>query len=186
MATTGGGLVNDSVVVKVDTIDHPTNPIYSFLAGSGSSGNTWVWGTGNPESPGHNIWAVGSENNAPASPSWWGVPNDATAASQLIDLNGTMKFDLNGGANFTKVENGVTTKGNFALDTQHKSPLAIGQITFTNTTILRGISQNDGGIVVYIFDIMKIDDNELFLGYPDHNAGESWYWVFKRQGYTFP
>lgn len=186
-ATTAGGVIMDSIPIQVDTIDRPTNPIFNFISGGGT-GRTWVWGINNPESTNHIVWGVGPNNDANnAGPVWWGVPHDATFKSQSIDSLGTMTFDLIGGANYTKVENGVTSHGNFAISGTGKSPVSIGQITFTGgTTILRGISQNDGQIIVYQFDIVKSNDNELELGYPDHNAGESWYWVFKQQGYSFP
>ena len=185
-ATTDGGVVNDSVFIQVDTIDRPANPLFNLISGGGS-GRTWVWGLNSPETSNHNVWGVGPENDPNnAGPVWWGAPHEATFKSQSIDSLGTMTFDLIGGGNFTKVENGVTSKGNFAISSKGKDTLAIGQITFTGTTILRGISQNDGQIVVYQFDILKCNDNELKLGFPIiSQSGNTWYWIFKRQGYNF-
>jgi hypothetical protein len=214
-ATTDGGIVKDSVLVEVDTIDHPTNPMYTFLAGSGAAGKTWVWAFDNPKSlvtgnqpgPGNGPWGNGAFGND-TMPTWWGSTAQIQSSGQWNDK---ITFDLNGGANFTLitgntdltdwVEPDGTYHGVFEFDTSKPILDSKGNVWSQGTlaikggqfvTITRGYSPNEPSssatpkIPVYTFQIVRLSTDELVLCYNTTNTGEGWYWIFKPEGYTFP
>jgi hypothetical protein len=203
-ATTAGGIVKDSAVVNVTKIDYPAAPQWEYLAGSGIAGKTWVWATDVP--PSGQCWGNGSYaqdsvcdwwTNGLSSLQGWGVANDQ------------MTFDLNGGANFTLVtgNNGNlhflpagTYHGTFSFDmtktlqnASNPSKIwSIGLLTFTSATVSLGYAVNENNIIIYKFNILKLNDNEMVLAfgetgtYVDGTNGTGWFYIFKRQGYSFP
>jgi len=179
MAADGTVLTKD-FSVTVDEMKYAVEPQYGYFCGSGSK--TWVWATDNTIQNGR-IW--GNGGNGDSSPGWWGR-SAADAVDDNIDINSTMTFTLNG-LKFSRTEAGVTTTGKFSFDmTTHKMSQSIGSVTFSGTTIPHGISQNDGKKVVYVFDIIKLTDDEMILMYPtDSNNYEGWFWIFKRQGFNY-
>jgi hypothetical protein len=188
-AISDGGLVTKSVVVAIDTFDHYVDPNYSVIAGTSAEGKTWVWATDNNYTADHKIWGNGGAG-AQQFPGWWGrSPVDADQDN--IDLNGQMVFSL-AGMSFTKTEFGVSKSGTFSFDMkEHKYKASIGSMSFVGTTILHGISQNNGKKVVNLFDIIKLTEDEMVLMYPtdpdtyDNDWHEGWFWMFKRQGYSY-
>ena len=166
--------------VTVDEITFPVEPQYGYFCGSGVK--TWVWATDNT-TIGPRIW--GNGGNGDTYPGWWGR-SAADAADDGIDINGKMTFTLNG-LKFGRTQNGVTTNGLFSFDMSVKKfSQCIGQLTLLNTTILHGISQNDGKKVVNVFNIIKLNDNEMVLMYAtESNNYEGWFWMFKREGFSF-
>ncbi|HEY4786885.1 MAG TPA: hypothetical protein VIH57_12590 [Bacteroidales bacterium] len=199
IATSDGGLVRDSIVVQIDTLDHPVDPAFSLLAGTTSAGKTWVWAT---DIPGNHFYGNGGYQNDLLA-AWW-TPT-TTDLSGWGDLNDQMTFNLNGAANFILVtgnteNNGMypagTHAGSFSFDmTKGKTKSdgtvwSIGTLTITGSTVSRGISPNEGTStgrpIIHTFDILKLNNNELVLCYNTPGGGEGWYWAFKRQGYTYP
>lgn len=208
-ATTAGGIVKDSVIVNVTKIDYPTAPQWEYLAGSGTSGKTWVWATDvlppskYPNFPSGQCFGPGgylaSEFEAP---NWsthglsdltkWGVAND-----QMI-------FDLNGGANYTLVT-GNTSVGGLPAGTYHgtfsfdmsktlvgdnpPNLWSIGQLTLTGATVSKGFNADNNNALIYTYDILMLNDDEMILASPDPEAASAWdtawFWIFKRKGYSF-
>jgi hypothetical protein len=175
-----GTIFTKDFTTTVEKMKYDVEPQYGYLCGNGSK--TWVWATDNTTC-GPRIW--GNGGNTDKYPSWWGR-SAADAADDNIDINGSMTFTLNG-LLFSRTESGATTTGTFSFDmTTKKYSQCIGQITFKGTTILHGISQNDGKKVVYVFNIIKLTDDEMVLMYAtESNTYEGWFWMFKRQGYSY-
>jgi hypothetical protein len=121
---------------------------------------------------------------------------------------------LNGGANFTLVTgntqilSGTTPKGlpagtyhgSFKFDMSQtlatvNAPSAtggnnwsIGTLTLTGATVSLGYQPNFSAQPIYTYDILYLDNNVMVLGAPEPGAGSwgtAWFWIFKRQGYTF-
>jgi hypothetical protein len=177
-----GTILTKTFTTTVDEMKYSVEPQYGYFCGSGVK--KWVWATDNTVDKASNrVW--GNGGNTDSAPDWWGR-TAADAASDNIDITGSMTFTLNG-LKFARVENGVTTTGTFSFDmTVHKFPQCIGQVTFVGTTILHGISQNDGKKVVNVFNIIKLSNDELQLMYAtDSNTYEGWFWLFKRDGYKY-
>jgi hypothetical protein len=203
-ATTAGGIVKDSVIVNVTKIDHPAAPQWEYLAGSGTAGKTWVWATDVP--PAGQCWGNGSFAQDSVC-DWWG--NGLSALQGWGVANDQMTFDLNGGANFTLVtgNNGNlaflpagTYHGTFSFDmtktlqnASNSSQIwSIGTLTFTGATVSLGYAVNENNIIIYKFNILKLNDNEMVLAFGetgtgvDGTNGTGWFYIFKRQGYSFP
>ena len=191
LASTPGGFVNLDYPVTVADInpDAFVEPEWEYLSNM-LEGKTWVWAIDNNYTENHYIWGNSGLNDG--YPSWWGR-SAGDAAEDNIDIDGKMTFDLNGARNFAKVEydfgsgNTVTSTGSFDIDfDNHDSDIGIARITFTGTTILHGISQNDDKKVVYDFDIVKLTEDELILNrFTESNDFEAWNWIFKREGYNY-
>ena len=175
-----GSILTKKFTTTVDEIKYPVEPQYGYFCGSGVK--TWVWAPDNT-TIGPRIWGNGGNNDD--YPGWWGR-SAADAADEGIDMNGKMTFTLNG-LKFSRTENGVTTNGIFSFDMSVKKySKCIGQVTFVGTSILHGISQNDGKKVVNVFNIIKLNDNEMVLMYAtESNNYEGWFWMFKREGYVY-
>lgn len=185
--TADGTILTKKFTTTVDEIKFPVEPQYGYFCGSGVK--TWVWAVDNNYSGDHKIWGNGAAG-ANDYPGWWGR-TAADADGDNIDINGKMVFTLNG-LKFSRTENGVTTNGIFSFDmTTHKYKSSIGSITFTGTTILHGISQNNGKKVVYTFDIKRLSNDEMVLMYPTdpfdatNDWSEGWFSMFKREGFTY-
>jgi len=193
-AISDGGLVTKSVVVTIDTFDHYVDPNYSVIAGTTAEGKTWVWATDNKYTGPQRIWGNGSASGDQA-PTWWGVNSNGdqgcnSPTQEGIDINGQMVFSL-AGMSFTKTEFGVAKSGTFSFDMKvHKQPNSIGTMTIVGSSIMHGISQNDDKKAVFVFDIVKLTNDEMILMYPTDKAPnntwpEGWFWMFKRQGYNY-
>lgn len=185
-----GTIIQKKITVHVDTL-YDVEPEWALFCGTTTGMKTWVWAKDNTYSGSHWVWGNGGAL-ADKAPAWWGR-SEADASGDNIDIDGTMTFDLHG-ASFSKVESGVTSKGSFSFDMSKKQDPrftnVIGMLTIKGTTIQHGISQNDGKKVVNTFNIIKLTDDEMILMYATEGGlsggwPEGWYWVFKRQGYSY-
>jgi hypothetical protein len=207
-ATTSGGFVKDSSIVNVTKMDYPIAPQWEYLAGSGTSGKTWVWAT--DVTPYDGMCYGDGAYLSDFYPSWDGYGQSFLEAAG-VDKD-QMIFDLNGGPNFTLItgNNGLdvyddnnaglpagTYHGKFSFDmsktlsdADYSSQLwAIGQLSLTGATVSEGIDPDNNSALVYTYDILMLTDDEMILATPTPGAGPydgAWYWIFKRQGYSFP
>ncbi|HUH17717.1 hypothetical protein [Albibacterium sp.] len=176
-----GSEITKTLTVNVEDLRFPVPPEWGFL--TGGTDKEWAWDDTAPA-----VWGNGGYlgNVAPA---WWLVP--------LADINGQsanegpgakMIFSLRG-AKFTKVKSdGTTETGTFSFNMNSKTMdeagavWAKGKLTLKGTTILNGISPNEGGIKIYEYDILALDDEKMVLSHPEPGAGAwgtAWFWVFK-------
>ncbi|MGC9150920.1 MAG: hypothetical protein ACP5F6_04080 [Microbacter sp.] len=210
--TTAGGIVKDSITITITTIDHALSPTWTYLAGTGSK--TWVWATDIPANWAPGVSAGMCFGNggylASNAPAWW--MNGTSALQNWGVLNDQMTFDLNGGANFTLVtgNNQSMSKNDAPAGTYHgtfkfnmSNPLvsqnapgatggslwSIGTLTLNGVTVSLGYQPNFGFTPIYTYNILYLDNNVMILAAPEPGVtgawGGCWFWVFKRQGYTF-
>lgn len=176
-----GSEITKTLTVNVEDMYFPVPLEWGFL--TAGSEKDWEWDDTAPA-----VWGNGGYlgNVAPA---WWLVP--------LADINGQsvnegagakMIFSLRG-ATFTKVKSdGTTETGTFSFNMNSKTMdeagavWAKGKLTLKGTTILNGISPNEGGIKIYEYDILALDDEKMVLSHPEPGVGAwgtAWFWVFK-------
>jgi hypothetical protein len=176
-----GGTVTTTRKINVTKIDHSPAAEWGYFAGSSSEGKTWVWDA--------NADAVYGEGGylAEFAPDWTLFTKDQTE-----DPEGYMKFDLNGGANFTryKSDGTVAEKGTFAFDMSSTkdncddgSAWSIGVLTLTGATVLNGhiCGSTDPQ---YKYDILKINDDEMILcAAVDGTIGwdNGTFWLFRKK-----
>lgn len=211
-AFSDGGMLDIPINVEITSIDYPLDAQWSLLAGSDIDGKTWVWAGDNSYSttsilgfpepavwglgggstallPDGNIFALGTTSIQYVVPQYFGMPGDA---------EGTMKFDLNGAANYTYTdksdpENPVTNKGSFSLrlkDTSlpdyNSNP---SQVTLIGAPIIlkdvaSALSSQAGTPANPVtFDIVKLTEDELHLR--SSGPGLSVVWLLKREGYKY-
>src|SRR5690606_1271438 len=124
------------------------------------------------------------------APCWWVVPvNDINGQSPGEGAGAKMIFSLRG-ARFTKVKaDGTTETGTFSFNMNSRTITKTGDVwgkgklTLKGTTVLNGVSPNEGGAKVYEYDILMLDDNSMALAYAAAGAkeadSEAWFWMFR-------
>ena len=160
------------VTVQVDELDQPLADQYNFLCGSDlAAGKTWVLdGTGGDK----RLWWYMCPAGDPSKwqEAWWNAGGECCPPS---DAMGSMHFDLNGGANYSRTTAAGATpvKGSFAF-----SP------DFTKITI----SGEDSHLLGYDatrepvggeYVIVELTENKLVLYAMTNGGGTGWVWVFK-------
>jgi hypothetical protein len=116
-----------------------------------------------------------------------------------------MIFDLNGGKNYTLTTGNTdvqglpagTYKGGFDFDMTATikddggNVWAVGKLTLTQP-VSKGFQPNLGTPatrpLIYVYNFLKINNNEMNLGVPEPGAGSwgtAWFWMFKKEGYTY-
>jgi len=210
--TAMGDTITKDYTAQVDEMTFPVDPHWELFAGDGTSGKTWVWATDIPANWAPGVSAGGVYGNGGYlehnAPTWWS--NGLNELQGWNVANDQMTFDLNGGANFTLVTGNSQTdkglppgtyKGSFKFDfsktvTTNSPPGAsgdnnwsIGTLTLSGgPTVSLGFLPNNNNASIYTYNILYLDDNVMMLGVPDPGVGdwgEAWFWIFKRQGYTF-
>ncbi len=195
-ATTPGGVVEKTADVEITTIDHPLDPMWTYLAGTGEK--TWVWATERASAYGN-----GGYKGCTA-PCWWATSTADLTGWGVVDDQ--MIFDLNGGANYTLVTGNTgadglpagTYSGSFKFDmtkgikNDDGTTYAVGSVLL-GQPVSRGFQPNLGAEGsrpnIYEYYFLQIDDNIMNLVVPEPGAGSwgtAWFWMFKQEGYTIP
>ncbi len=176
-----GSEVQKTLTVNVEDLHFPVPPEWGFL--TGGSEREWVWDDSKP-----GVWGNGGYlgNVAPA---WWTLPVSQIDGQSANEGSGAKMIFTLRGAKFTKVKsNGTTETGTFSFNMNSKTMdeagkvWAKGKLTLKGTTVLNGISPNEGGAKVYEYDILVVDDNQMVLSYPEPGAGAwgtAWFWMFR-------
>lgn len=179
-----GGQVATTRKVHIERIDHAVQKEWTLFAGSGTEGKTWTW---NIEGTDGNVYGTAGWLTQDA-PAW-----DVKPLDELEDRYCSLVFDLNGGANVSKVDaNGnVMEKGTFSFDmnTTKKNPdngsqWSIGQLKLSGVSMLSGHAFYDEKNVVTTFEILRLSDDELVLCYNTADA-DAWtdatFWMLRKK-----
>ena len=176
-----GSPVTKTLTVNVEDLHFPVPLEWGML--TGGTEKEWVWDDSKP-----GVWGNGGYlgNVAPA---WWTLPVDQISGQSPGEGEGAKMIFALANATFTKVKaDGTMEKGTFAFNMDNKTMdesgkvWAKGKLTLTGSTVLNGISPNEGGAKVYEYDILVVDDNQLVLSYPEPGAaawGTAWFWMFR-------
>lgn len=176
-----GTTISKELSVSVDELSFPVPLEWGYLCGTGEK--EWVWDTTQPA-----VWGNGGYmvNSAPA---WWTLNIDAIDGQAAGDgIGASMIFSLQGASLTKNKSDGTKEKGTFSFDITQKIILGDGTVWATGklktkaVNVLCGISPNEGGIKVYEYDILIINNNQLVLSYPEPNVeagGTAWFWMFK-------
>lgn len=176
-----GSEITKTLKVNVEDMRFPVPPEWGFL--TAGSEREWEWDDTKPA-----VWGNGGYL-ANYAPGWWTVPlADINGQSPNEGAGAKMIFSLKN-AIFTKVKSdGTTEKGTFSFNMDTKklnssgAVWAKGTLTLKGTTVLNGISPNEGNAKVYEYDILVLDNKQMVLAHPEPNAGEwgtAWFWMFK-------
>jgi len=197
-ATSAGGVVKITQDVVITTIDHPTDTMWTDLAGSGTK--TWVWAT---DIPGGVCYGNGGWQGCTA-PCWWTCK--ASDLSGWGCLNDQMTFDLQGRANYTLVTGNIGTDGlvagtytgTFKFDMTKITKNDDGSIYANGAVIMtqpfsRGFQPNEGTAGarpnIYSYNLMRMNANQMYVEVPETATtgswGTAWFWMFKKQGYAY-
>lgn len=176
-----GSKITKTVTVQVDKL-FDVDPEWAMLCGEGEK--EWVWDTETREDG--RFWGNGGQNSD-VECAWWGrgaadINEEAPYAGWGVDAS--MVFTLNGNKFLKKSGDGSKQEtGTFSFKMNgDPNAWSKGEISFKETTILLGISQNDGQKPVYDFHIIYLDSERMVLGYDTenpNNQGETWFWMFR-------
>lgn len=176
-----GSQITSTLKVNVEDMYFPVPPEWGYL--TGGSVKEWAWDDTKPA-----VWGNGGYL-ASSAPAWWVVPiADIDGQSPKEGAGAKMVFSLRG-AKFSKVKSdGTTEEGTFSFNMDSKSVASNGtvwgkgKLTLKGTTILNGISPNEGNAKIYEYDILLLDNKQMVLSHPEPNVAEwgtAWFWMFK-------
>jgi len=178
-----GSYITKSLTVQVDTlINVPTE--WGLLCGTGEK--SWVW----DDTGGQAVWGNGGYLGCYA-PCWWTVgvgDMDGQAAGE--GKNAELIFSVKGSKLTKQFSDGTSTSGSFTFDMSQTTGdgnggiWGKGKLNTKNVTVLAGFQPNGGGAPVYEYDILQLDEDKLYLGWPEPGAGAwgtAWFWMFKKK-----
>jgi hypothetical protein len=176
-----GTKITQTLTVHIDRT-YDVEPEWAIFCGSGEK--VWKWDDRAPAA-----WGNGGYLSNVA-PGWWTVaaggmeeqtPGEGAGAS--------MTFALKGASLIKNKSDGTTETGAFAFDMTRTTLNAggdalwgIGKLNTTRVSVLSGKQPNGGNAPVYSYDILKLTDSEMVLGWPEPGAGAwgtAWYWLFR-------
>jgi hypothetical protein len=197
-----GGPVTVSKKFEIATSDpnYYNSPYWNLLT-NGMAGKTWVWAS---DIPGGKVWGNGGHMGN-VSPGWWTL-GTGDLAGQGGSPDDELTFNLDKAHNVIVTMPQVagslvapkpgTGAGKFNMDFTKTlivsdTLYSKGQITFTNWTVPLGMEPNSAGKPLhYVFNILKLTEDELVLEFPEPGVtsawGTAWFYMFKRKGYSYP
>ena len=180
-----GSYLTKEIQVQVDELSFPVAPEWGYLCGSGEK--TWVW----DDTDGQAVWGNGGYLGCTA-PCWWTVSKaDMEGQDPTYGSEGTMVFSLSG-ASITKSNQSGSNQevGSFSFNMSKTTGdgnggiWAKGKLNTKNVTVLAGFQPNGGGAPVYEYDILRLDDEKMYLSWPEPGVGSwgtAWFWMFKKK-----
>lgn len=164
----GAEFFSKTIDVTIDVLDTELEADwYNLVSRATDAGKTWVFHKEN-----NNLWWYMSPPDDPTA--WDGVWWNAAECCAPPDSEGRMKFDLNGGANFTYWESGSAAPVNasFALDIENQT------LTIVGSNILGG--HGDRGVSSGTYRIASLTEDQMVLYADRSNAGDSgWTYIFR-------
>lgn len=177
-----GTSIEKILKVQVDTLMNVPAE-WGYLCGSGEK--TWVW---DDTRPNEEVWGNGGYKGDVA-PSWWKVSlNDIDGQAPGEGRGAEMTFSISGSTMTIKKSDGSVETGTFAFDMEQVTlndggvVWGKGKLTTKVTSVLCGIAPNEGGVRVYEYDILLLDNDKLVLARPEPGQGSwgtAWFWMFK-------
>ncbi len=163
--------VKKSIDVTITKLDHRLPEQYYWLVGDNLEGKTWVFD--GVDEPGALWWYMVAGYNWKEF--WW----DAGADAPPFDKHGKIKFDLDGGSNFTYYESPTAapvTGTTWVFNPDYT------KLTLKGPADLPGSYEGSGGYNVGqkgVYQIKEFSANRLVLFIPEAEWGSGWIWVFK-------
>ncbi|WP_346859394.1 hypothetical protein [uncultured Draconibacterium sp.] len=179
-----GSYVTKDISVTVDELTFPVPPQWGLLCGSGSK--TWVW-----DETASSVWGNGGYLGCTA-PCWW-TNDKASMDSNDPDFgsNGSLTFSISGASLVKSNESGSNqVSGSFSFDMSKTTDdgngglWAVGKLNTKNVTVLAGKAPNNGDAPIYEYDILQLDEDKLYLGWPEPGQGAwgtAWFWMYRAQ-----
>lgn len=173
-----GTTINKTLTVNVEELSFPVPEEWGFLCGDGEK--EWVWAEEAPFGNGGYL--------ANYKPEWWVLDQDGIEEqAEGEGPNSSIIFAING-ASLTKNRNdGTSETGTFSFNMNKKKTTsggelwAKGEMKTVGTTVLCGVSPDEGKIPVDTYDILVLTGDRLVLAYAPAGTdewGAAYFWVF--------
>lgn len=176
-----GTKITKELTVTVDELSFEVPAEWALFCGDGSK--TWAW-----DDTKEKIWGNGAYLGG-TDPGWWGRSiSDIDEETTTEGAAAEMIFSTTGSTLSKVLSDGSTLAGTFSFDMtkqtldENGNVWGRGKLNTRNVTVLHGISQNEGQIPVYEYDIVRLTDDEMILSYAAAGTaawGEAWFWNFK-------
>jgi hypothetical protein len=178
-----GSKITKTLVVHVDRT-YDVAPEWAIFCGSGAK--TWKWDDQAPS-----VWGNGGYLSN-VEPGWWTVQaGDMEEQTPGEGASASMTFSLKGASLTKNKSDGSSESGTFSFDMSSTTMnaggdalWAIGKLNTSRVTVLSGKQPNADNAPVYNYDILKLTDTEMALGWPEPGAGAwgtAWYWIFRAE-----
>ena len=167
-------------------------PEWALFCGTGSK--VWSW-----DDQASSVWGNGGYLGN-TSPGWWTIALGSSDLETQVPGEGkgaTLTFSAMGSSLVKTRTDGTTQAGTFSFDmskiktTDGNAPAAdgsniwaIGQLNTSAVTVLIGIGPNNNKAPIYSYDILKLNENQLVLAWPEPGVGAwgtAWFWMFRAQ-----
>lgn len=159
--------VEKSVNVEITQLDEELPQAYYYLVGENLEGKIWVF-DGGPAPDGGLWWYMSDPTNYAAV--WWNAAGDCCPPA---DAAGRMKFDLDGGANYTYwsgPDAEPVTGSKFVFNADYS------KLTIEGPANILG--SMDGGGNNKVFDIIELSADKMILHVPNAAWNTGWTWIF--------
>ena len=176
-----GSTITKTLTVQVDTlVNVPAE--WGYFCGSGEK--AWVWDDTEADAVFGNGGYLGN-----VAPSWWTVSIDDISGQVAGEGAGAeMVFSVAGASLTLNKSDGSSESGSFSFDMsdvtldESGEVWAKGRLNTVATSVLAGISPNEGNARVSRYEILVLDDEKMVLSYPEPGAGAwgtAWFWRFR-------
>jgi hypothetical protein len=177
-----GSTITKTLTVQIDTlVNVPAE--WGYFCGSGEK--AWVWDDTQAD---QKVWGNGGYLGSVA-PSWWTVSIDEMSGQADGEGGGAeMVFSVAGASLTLNKSDGSSEKGSFSFDMsdvtldESGEVWAKGRLNTIGTSVLAGVSPNEGNARISRYDILVLDNEKMVLAYPEPGAGAwgtAWFWMFR-------
>lgn len=173
-----GSTITTTLTVNVEELTFPVPPEWGYLCGDGEK--EWEWASSA-------TWGNGGYL-ANFGPAWWVLdPEELDGQVEGEGAGASMVFSISGAALTKTLNDGTSVAGTFSFDMEKKKETsagdswAIGEFRTVGTTILCGVSPDEGMIPVNTFDILELTEDRMVLAYAPPGTEEwetAYFWVF--------
>lgn len=164
-----------TVVVNVQTQDHPVPETLTNIAGTDTEGKAWVFSRSEP------LWWFMS-SGGPEAKDPWGMWWNAAECCAPSDQGGKMVFDLNGAANYTYYpdkDGEPAGKGSFSFNSSFTKLYITGGLNILGaegTVDVNGCARSLSTFAE--FEVVELTSEKLVLYIADAECDSGWTWVF--------
>ncbi len=165
---------SQDIVIPVTTLDVDLDVQYEYLVGADLDSKTWEFACGGSGTYGVDLFYFMSPSGDAGSymSCWWDAGNTGGCINPA-DADGSLTFDLNGGANMTyrQYDGGPETQGSFAFNADYS------KFTTSGAYIL-GCQPNAQVDPLAEFTVCELSDESFALYASSTDGGTGWTWLF--------
>lgn len=166
---------SQSIDIEVSELDVDLDEQYYWLVGEDLAGLTWEFAHGGSGTYGVDLFYFMSpaDDASTYMTCWWDAGNNGGCVVPA-DEDGSMTFDVDGGANMTyrQYDGGPETKGSFAFNSDYS------MFSTPGDAYILGCQPNTQAEPLTEFVVCEFSAETLILYVASHDGGTGWTWIF--------